>query len=145
LVLLGFPDREPERQINTGLRTRSWPPCHLDPHDAVFAPQIERIEAMKRLITTLTASALALSLVGATAASAQPYRHGGGYHGGWHDRGWHGRGNDGALIGLGVGLFALGAIAAASSHDRYYDRYEYGPPPPPPPPPAYYGRYGYGY
>ncbi|HKB96187.1 MAG TPA: hypothetical protein VKB94_05015, partial [Rhizomicrobium sp.] len=56
---------------------------------------------------------------------------------------WHGRGDNGALIGLGIGLFALGAIAAASQHDRYYDRYDYGPPPPPPPP---YGRgYGYGY
>jgi len=50
----------------------------------------------------------------------------------------------GALVGLGIGLFALGAIAAASSHDRYYDRYEYGPPPPPPPPYGYRG-YGYGY
>ena len=52
--------------------------------------------------------------------------------------------NTGALVGLGIGLFALGAIAAASSHDRYYDRYDYGPPPPPPPP-AYGYRYDYGY
>jgi hypothetical protein len=88
---------------------------------------------MKRLIC----AALALTLVGATAASAQPFHHGyGGY-----SRGWHGH-NDGALIGLGIGLFALGAIAASANHDRYYDRYEYGPPPPPPPP-AY--GYGYGY
>jgi hypothetical protein len=87
---------------------------------------------MKRLIC----ATLALSLLGATAASAQSF-HGG--HGGFsHGGGWHGRGNGGALIGLGVGLFALGAIAAASEHDRYYDRYDYGPPPPPPP--AYYGR-----
>jgi hypothetical protein len=89
---------------------------------------------MKRLI----AAVLALTLVGATAASAQPYRHGG--YGGY-SHGWHGRGNGGALIGLGVGLFALGAIAAASEHDRYQDRYAYGPPPPPP---GYYApRYGY--
>jgi len=96
---------------------------------------------MKRLIcATLIPSLLALSLLGATAASAQPFR--GGYgHGYSHGGGWHGRGNDGALIGLGVGLFALGALAAASEHDRYYDRTDYGPPPPPP---AYYGR-GYGY
>ena len=102
---------------------------------------------MKRLLSGLTAGALALSLLGTTAASAQPFRHGGynGYHGGWHDRGWRGHDNTGALVGLGVGLFALGAIAAASSHDRYYDRYEYGPPPPPPPPPAYGYGYGYGY
>ena len=100
---------------------------------------------MKRLMSALTAGTLALSLLGATAASAQPFRHGGygGYHGGY-GRGWHGRDNTGALVGLGIGLFALGAIAAASSHDRYYDRYEYGPPPPPPPPAYGYG-YGYGY
>ena len=48
----------------------------------------------------------------------------------------------GALICLGLGVFALGAIAAASDHDRYSDRYECGPPPTPPP--AYYGpAYGY--
>ena len=90
---------------------------------------------MKRLIC----AAIALTMLGATAASAQPYRHGGYGYGGWH------RHDDtGALVGLGLGLFALGAIAAASDHDRYYDRYEYGPPPPPPPPPAYYGpAYGY--
>jgi hypothetical protein len=100
---------------------------------------------MKRLIcATLIASTLALSLLGATAASAQSFHgHGGFSHGGGYGHGgWHGRGDGGALIGLGVGLFALGAIAAASEHDRYYDRYDYGPPPPPPP--AYYGR-GYGY
>lgn len=89
---------------------------------------------MKRLIC----AALALSMLGATAASAQPFRHGGYGYGGYG--GWHHHDNTGALIGLGVGLFALGAIAAASDHDRYYDRYDYGPPPPPPPPPAY----GYG-
>jgi len=103
---------------------------------------------MKRLLSALTAGTLALSLLGATAASAQPFRHGGyhgGYHGGgWNNRGWRGHDNTGALVGLGIGLFALGAIAAASSHDRYYDRYEYGPPPPPPPPYGYRG-YGYGY
>jgi len=104
---------------------------------------------MKRLMSALTAGTLALSLLGATAASAQPFRHGGyhgGYHGGgWNNRGWRGHDNTGALVGLGIGLFALGAIAAASSHDRYYDRYEYGPPPPPPPPPPPYGYRGYGY
>ncbi len=94
---------------------------------------------MKRLLSAALAGTMALSLLGATAASAQPYGRGGFGHG--YSRGWHGRDNTGALIGLGVGLFALGAIAAASSHDRYDDRYDYGPPPPPPPPPAY----GYGY
>lgn len=94
--------------------------------------RVRKDRTMKRLIC----ATLALSLLGATAASAQPYHHGG------YGHGWHGRGGNGALIGLGVGLFALGALAAASSQDRYYDRYEYGPPPPPPP--AYYGP-GYGY
>ena len=102
---------------------------------------------MKRLIC----ATLALSLLGATAASAQSFRggfgHGGYAHGGYsHGGGWHGRDDGGALIGLGIGLFALGAIAAASEHDRYNDRYndryDYGPPAPPP----YRGRgYGYGY
>jgi len=101
----------------------------------------ERKNTMKRLLSAALAGTMALSLLGATAASAQPYRHGGFGHG--YSRGWHGHDNTGALVGLGIGLFALGAIAAASSHDRYYDRYDYGPPPPPPPPPAY--GYGYGY
>jgi hypothetical protein len=97
----------------------------------------ERTKAMKRLIS----ATLALTLLGATAASAQShYRGGYGHYNGYrHGGGWHGRGDNGALIGLGIGLFALGAIAA-SQRDRYYDRYEYGPPPPPPPP-----AYGYGY
>jgi len=44
---------------------------------------------MKRLLSALTAGTLALSLLGATAASAQPYRHGGwGHGGGWNNRGW---------------------------------------------------------
>jgi hypothetical protein len=97
----------------------------------------ERTKAMKRLMC----ATLALTLLGATAASAQShYRGGFGHHDGYrHGGGWHGRGDNGALIGLGIGLFALGAIAA-SQQDHYYDRYEYGPPPPPPPP-----AYGYGY
>jgi hypothetical protein len=94
---------------------------------------------MKRLIS----AALVLTLLGATAASAQGYRGGHGGYSRGYGGGWHGRGDGGALLGLGVGLFALGAIAAASDRDRYYDRYDYGPPPPPPP--AYYGRNGYGY
>lgn len=97
---------------------------------------------MKRLI----ASVLAVTLMGTAAASAQSYRHGG--HGGGYGRSWHGHrgGGDGAaLVGLGIGLFALGAIAASAQRDRYddryYDRYEYGPPPPPPP--GYAQRFGY--
>jgi hypothetical protein len=113
-------------------------------NDAAFAVE-ERTKAMKRLISAaLIASTVALAL-GTTAASAQPYRHGGfSHHGGYSHGGWRGHGDNGALIGLGVGLFALGAIAAASQQNRYYDRYEYGPPPPPPPP-AYGPAYGYGY
>lgn len=97
---------------------------------------------MKRLIC----ATLALSLLGATAASAGPYNRGGGYH--RHHGG--GRDNGAALIGLGIGLFALGAIAASSQRDRGYDRtydsYDYGPPPPPRPAYRYgYDRYGYRY
>jgi len=87
---------------------------------------------MKRLIC----AALAMSLLGATAASAQPYHRGGGHHRG------HNGGNGAAIVGLSLGLLALGAIAASSQRDRYsdryYDSYRYGPPPP-----RYRQRYGY--
>lgn len=115
---------------------------------AIATPKRERNNTMKRLLSATLAGTLALSLVGATAASAQSFRHGGhGYSRGYNGYGYgygH-RNNDGALLGLGIGLFALGAIAAASSRDRYedryYDRYDYGPPPP-----SYrYGGYGYRY
>ena len=60
---------------------------------------------MKKIICAV----LALTLLGGTAAEAH------GWHGGWHG----GRGGDWAL-GLGLGFLALGAVAAASDHDRYY-------------------------
>jgi hypothetical protein len=104
---------------------------------------------MKRLISAV----LALSLLGTAAASAQPY--GGGYDRGfqrdyrdnsyrgydrdrdswdryqggrWDDRDdYRRRNNDGALVGLGIGLFALGMIAASSQHHSdYRDSYRYG-------------------
>src|SRR3954469_3237334 len=125
--------REPERQINATLRTGSWTRCHGAPQRCRRKAGIngERKNTMKRLLSAALAGTMALSLLGATAASAQPYRHGGFGHG--YSRGWHGHDNTGALVGLGIGLFALGAIAAASSRDRYdrYDDYGYGPPPPP--------------
>ena len=66
---------------------------------------------MKRLVC----ATLAVSLLGATAASAQSYGHGGTNRGYSHSRGHD---NTGALVGLGIGLFALGAIIAASSHNN---------------------------
>jgi hypothetical protein len=94
---------------------------------------------MKRLVC----AALALSLIGSTAAVAQPYGRSGGWGGYSHqDRGDYRRGDNGAglAIGLGVGLFALAAIAASQHHDRDYDRYDnrgygYGG--------SYYGQGGY--
>jgi hypothetical protein len=76
---------------------------------------------MKRFVC----AALALTLIGSTAAVADPY--GRGNWGGGHsrqDRGDYRRGDNGAglAIGLGVGLFALAAIAA-SQHDRGEGRY----------------------
>ena len=70
---------------------------------------------MKRLVC----AALALTLLGTAAASAQSYGRGG------YDRGYSQRHGDntGALIGLGIGLFALGAIVA-SQHDNDRDRYD---------------------
>jgi len=87
---------------------------------------------MKRLIS----AALAFSLLGTSVAVADPW----GRHGGWggrghYDRGYrHGDNGAGLAIGLGVGLFALAAIAASQHHDE--DRYDRG-----------YGAYdnGYGY
>jgi hypothetical protein len=84
---------------------------------------------MKRLIS----SVLALTLMGTVAASAQPFRSG-------HDAyirvdhrdtrpgGWtRGHADGAAMIGLGLGLFALAAIATAHQHDAYRpDGYYYG-------------------
>ncbi len=83
---------------------------------------------MKRLLSV----ALALSLIGGTAAYAGPHGPGGhgGYHGGYHGYhgGYHGH-DDGAAIAAGFGALALIAILASQ------DRHDYPPPPPPPPPP----------
>ena len=64
---------------------------------------------MKKIICAV----LALTLLGSTAAEARGW--GGGY------RGYH-HGNSGAALGIGLGILALGIIAAESSHhhDRYY-------------------------
>ena len=76
---------------------------------------------MKRILS----AALALTLLGTTAASAHGWDRGGyggygGYGGGYHHR----NGGDGAALGFGLGILALGLIAAQSSrhHDRYRDR-----------------------
>jgi hypothetical protein len=79
-----------------------------------------KVKSMKRLVC----AALALSLIGSTAAVAQPYGRSGGWGGYSHQD--HGRGDNGAglAVGLGVGLFALAAIAASQHHDRGYDGYD---------------------
>jgi len=91
---------------------------------------------MKRLFT----AALTLSLLGATAAQADPY----GYHHGsaaehyqnrgydrGGDRGYRHHGNDaGAAIAVGFGLIALTAILAAN-HDREHDYDRFDRPLPP--------------
>ncbi|HXC55970.1 MAG TPA: hypothetical protein VNU97_11795 [Rhizomicrobium sp.] len=59
---------------------------------------------MKKIICAV----LALTLLGSTAAEARGWGHGG----------W--RGDGGAVLGIGLGLLALGAIASESDHDRYY-------------------------
>ena len=95
---------------------------------------------MKRVI----ALALAATLLGSTAASAQGWGHH--YRGhGWH-HGYH-RGNGDAAAAIGLGIFALGALAIISSQNAHrYDgpAYDgYGPPPPPPPPDSYGPPDGY--
>ncbi|HVZ28709.1 MAG TPA: hypothetical protein VG798_08660 [Rhizomicrobium sp.] len=70
---------------------------------------------MKRLIS----ATLALSLLGATAASAAPaYRSGPiAYRDGYHHQV-----DNGAAIAVGVGFLALLAIMASQDHHRDYDR-----------------------
>lgn len=101
---------------------------------------------LKTIIGHATAGLAALAMVaGATAASAQGYRHGGGYYGG---RGHHHNGNDvGVAIAGGIVGLALGAAIAGNNNHapRYNSGYSYGYGyAPPPPPPRYYDGYGYG-
>jgi hypothetical protein len=94
--------------------------------DAVLRPSRAEIsahskdEAMKRLVSV----ALALTLLGATAASANSYGRGGYDRGYSHSYRHGGHDNSGALIGLGIGLFALGAIVASQHNNDRYDRYQ---------------------
>ena len=69
---------------------------------------------MKRIIC----AALALALLGSTAAQARGWHDGGG----WHGRGGYHHGGGDAALGIGLGFLALGIIAAESAHDR--DRYD---------------------
>ena len=71
---------------------------------------------MKRIIC----ATLALTLLGSTAASARGWGNdGGGYRGGYGGGYHHHHGGDAAL-GIGLGILALGIIAAES--DRHHDR-----------------------
>jgi hypothetical protein len=91
---------------------------------------------MKRLVC----AALALTLIGSTAAVADPYGRGnwgGGYS--RQDRGDYRHGDNGAGLAVGLGLFALAAIAS-QHNDRDYNRYDnrsYGGN-------DYYNQTGYG-
>lgn len=85
---------------------------------------------MKKILSA-TLGSLMLLTAATGAASARPWGHGG-----RHD-------NTGAYVAAGIGLFALGAILASSSHhERYDEGYGYRELPPPPPR-GYYDRYGY--
>jgi hypothetical protein len=55
------------------------------------------------------------------------------------------RDNTGAMIGLGIGLFALGAIIAAQNRSQAYYEPRYEPRYVPPPPRQRYGYDRYGY
>ncbi len=65
----------------------------------------------------IVCAALALALLGSTAASAHERDHGGYGRGFRH----HHHGGEGLALGLGLGILALGVIAAQSArdHDRY--------------------------
>jgi hypothetical protein len=103
---------------------------------------------MKKIISAALAGTLLVTAT-AGAAMAQPRgSYGYGYNNGYRNdyrndwnRGGYGYRNDyrhdryrhdntGAYVGLGLGLFALGAIIA-SSQNHHYDRYDNG---------YYYGR-----
>jgi len=95
------------------------------------------------MLKRLVCATLALSLLGATAASARTWsgdRHYDRGSNSYNHHGWRGHHDNGAgvALGLGLGLFALAAIAS-QNNDRYYD---YGPPPPPPYRGGYYSDYG---
>jgi hypothetical protein len=99
---------------------------------------------MKRVI----AFALAATLLGSTAASAQGWGHHNRGHG-WHHGYSHHRGHGDAAAAVGLGIFALGALAIISSQNAHrYDgpAYDsYGPPPPPPDRYSAPGSYDYDY
>jgi hypothetical protein len=80
---------------------------------------MEGSKAMKRLIS----ATLALSLLGATAASAAPAYRGGAIE--YRDNYRHDADN-GAAIAVGVGFLALLAIMASQDHHRAYDRDDWG-------------------
>ena len=99
---------------------------------------------LKTQIGRVAAGLAALAMVtGATAASAQSYRHGGGYYG--HGRGHHNGSDVGVAIAGGIVGLALGAAIAGNHNNgaRYNSGYGYGYAPPPPPPQRYYDGYGY--
>jgi len=84
-----------------------------------LASQEEGRKAMKRLIS----ATLALSLLGATAASAAPVNRGTPIQ--YREDGYRHRGDgDGAAIAAGVGFLALAAILASQhrDHDGWRDR-----------------------
>lgn len=80
---------------------------------------------------------LALSLIGSTAAFADPYHHDRGGHHGYR----HHDNDAGAAVAVGLGLFALMAVMASQDRDRdrdaqyerareaEYDDYRGAPPP----------------
>ena len=81
---------------------------------------------LKTTIGRVAAGLAALAMVaGSTAASAQSYRHGGGYYG---HRGHHGNDAGVAIAGGIVGL-ALGAAIAGNNNGHYNNRgYGYAQP-----------------
>jgi hypothetical protein len=98
------------------------------------------------MIRSLTAFALATTLVAPLPASAQNWHDRGGHYD--HDRGYDHRGGNGgavvggALLGLGVGALIGGALTSSQPAYRAPPPVYYAPPPQgyyAPPPPVYSG------
>jgi hypothetical protein len=102
-----FPPNSDERRINSPVRLGSTAPCQCCLQERSFCVLTVEDKAMKKLLAT----ALILSMLGASAAVAAPY--------GTVNRAPHAQDNSGAIV-AGIGLLMLGAFLASQNNQREY-------------------------